>query len=131
MVSCIRPYAPEAAGAITGLAGWTQAYEIDENEKVLAKALDHPERYEFAPKVPNANGKDLRRVFGLRALPFLSARTLHTYPPDISTEALARLTGTKFNFPRAPGSDVDQPHYLPECGVGPESLDPSKDPENK
>ena len=57
---------------------------------------------------------------------------------------LAILPGTNFNslqatnmfknrlfyaMPRPPGLNAGQPWFLPQCGAGPESLDPSKDPE--
>lgn len=35
----------------------------------------------------------------------------------------------RYSFPRPPGESSGQPWYIPECGVGPETSDPSKDPE--
>lgn len=37
----------------------------------------------------------------------------------------------KYAFPRPPGLNAGQPWFIPECGVGPESVDPAKDPEVK
>lgn len=34
-----------------------------------------------------------------------------------------------YAFPRPPGLDAGQPWFLPQCGAGPDSLDPTKDPE--
>ncbi|EHN10676.1 MCE-family protein [Patulibacter medicamentivorans] len=34
-----------------------------------------------------------------------------------------------YAMPRPPGLDAGQPWFLPECGAGPDALDPSKDPE--
>ncbi len=37
----------------------------------------------------------------------------------------------RFAFPMPPGFAAGQPWLIPECGVGPEALDPNKDPENR
>lgn len=37
--------------------------------------------------------------------------------------------GIEYGFPRPPGTNAGQPWFLPECGAGPDALDPSKDPE--
>jgi len=34
-----------------------------------------------------------------------------------------------YGFPRPPGTDAGQPWFLPQCGAGPDALDPNKDPE--
>lgn len=34
-----------------------------------------------------------------------------------------------YGFPRPPGQIAGQPWFLPECGAGPDALDPDKDPE--
>ncbi|MEA2273229.1 MAG: hypothetical protein QOI98_1937, partial [Solirubrobacteraceae bacterium] len=35
----------------------------------------------------------------------------------------------KYAMPRPPGLNAGQPWFQPQCGAGPDSLDPSKDPE--
>lgn len=35
----------------------------------------------------------------------------------------------EYGFPRPPGTNAGQPWFLPECGAGPDALDPAKDPE--
>ncbi|MCW3014558.1 MAG: mammalian cell entry protein [Solirubrobacterales bacterium] len=37
--------------------------------------------------------------------------------------------GLEYGFPRPPGTNAGQPWFLPECGAGPDALDPDKDPE--
>jgi ABC-type transporter Mla subunit MlaD len=46
-----------------------------------------------------------------------------------SGEAARLYPGLEFGFPRPPGTNAGQPWFLPECGAGPEALDPAKDPE--
>jgi ABC-type transporter Mla subunit MlaD len=40
-----------------------------------------------------------------------------------------QFPGLRYAFPRPPGYNAGQPWFLPECGAGPDALDPSKDPE--
>lgn len=49
--------------------------------------------------------------------------------PYDSATAARLFPGLKFGFPRPPGTNADQPWFLPECGAGPDALDPAKDPE--
>jgi virulence factor Mce-like protein len=51
--------------------------------------------------------------------------------PVNSADWLRLVPGMRFAFPRPPGLAAGQPWFLPACGVGPESLDASKDPEGK
>lgn len=51
--------------------------------------------------------------------------------PYDSETATKLFPGLVYAFPRPPGLAAGQPWFLPECGAGPESLDPSKDPEAK
>lgn len=49
-----------------------------------------------------------------------------------SAEVVSQSGGTiRYGFPTPPGTNVDQPWFIPECGYGPEGLDPSKDPESR
>lgn len=63
-------------------------------------------------------------------------RTLAQVPPFgngslMTSEQLVESTpGVVYAFPRPPGFNVGQPWFIPECGAGRDSLDPSKDPES-
>lgn len=52
-----------------------------------------------------------------------------TGTPMIPKEAAATFPGFSYAFPRPPGFNVGKPWFIPECGVGPEAVDPSQDPE--
>jgi virulence factor Mce-like protein len=62
-------------------------------------------------------------------------RTYFMHPPVPNgsplraSELLKIIPGLTYAFPRAPGLNAKQPWFQPKCGVGPESLDASKDPE--
>lgn len=124
-VACIRPYAPETAGAITGLSGWTQQSQVLSNQTEYERAQNLPTRH----RGPSP-GENRHIAKNLRAQPIVSARSFHSFPSEISSEAFAKLTGISYAYPRPPGLTAGQPWFQPECGVGPESLDPATDPEN-
>ncbi len=44
-------------------------------------------------------------------------------------EAAATFPGLEYGFPRPPGGLADQPWFLPECGLGPDIVDPAQDKE--
>lgn len=46
-----------------------------------------------------------------------------------SGQAAKAFPALRYGFPRPPGTNAGQPWFLPECGAGPEALDPDKDPE--
>lgn len=48
-----------------------------------------------------------------------------------SAQAKAQNPGLAYAFPQPPGLSADQPWFLPECGIGPEVMDPAKDPESR
>lgn len=48
-----------------------------------------------------------------------------------SADIVASNPGVSYAFPRPPGLNEGQPWFIPECGVGPESLDATQDPETK
>lgn len=51
--------------------------------------------------------------------------------PDLATDEYTNLMPTvTYAMPRPPGLNAGKPWFLPECGAGPESLDPTKDPED-
>jgi ABC-type transporter Mla subunit MlaD len=46
-------------------------------------------------------------------------------------EAVQRYPGLEYGFPRPPGALADQPWFQPQCGVGPDAVDPTKDVEGQ
>ena len=48
-----------------------------------------------------------------------------------SAEVAKAYPGMRYAFPRPPGYSASQTWFLPECGAGPEALDPTKDPESR
>ncbi|WP_320671856.1 hypothetical protein [Patulibacter defluvii] len=48
-----------------------------------------------------------------------------------SAQAAEMHPGLAYAFPQPPGLSADQPWFLPECGIGPEVMDPKKDPESR
>lgn len=48
---------------------------------------------------------------------------------DTSADVVKATPGLRYAFPRPPGFMAGQPYFLPHCNIGPESLDPTKDPE--
>ncbi|MBA2349320.1 MAG: hypothetical protein H0V81_13615 [Solirubrobacterales bacterium] len=63
------------------------------------------------------------RSFPLTAITAITPGTMNTSQQAVQNSAL------KYAMPRPPGLNAGKPMFLPECGAGPESLDPSKDPE--
>lgn len=49
--------------------------------------------------------------------------------PASTAQAAKLFPSLRYAFPRPPGEVAGQPWFIPECGVGPDSVDPSKDPE--
>jgi virulence factor Mce-like protein len=51
--------------------------------------------------------------------------------PDVTTESYMKLLPMlSYALPRPPGLNAGKPWFVPECGAGPDSLDPAKDPED-
>lgn len=46
-----------------------------------------------------------------------------------AAQAKQLFSGLEYGFPRPPGQVAGQPWFLPQCGAGPDALDPQKDPE--
>ena len=46
-----------------------------------------------------------------------------------TSRQVTQATAVKYAMPRPPGLNAGKPWFQPQCGAGPESLDPSKDPE--
>jgi ABC-type transporter Mla subunit MlaD len=119
MVACIRPYAPELGGAVVAGNSWISTY-----------ALERPNAAPGITFVGARQGPYVRQ-HGVRAMPEASASSLHAVTPGISTQAFINATGLQYAEPRPPGLSVGQPWFLPQCGAGPDSLNPAKDPENQ
>jgi ABC-type transporter Mla subunit MlaD len=117
MVACMRPYAPELGGAVVAGNSWISTYVL--------------ERPNAAPGVTFQGARQGPYVHqhGVRAMPEASASSLHAIPPGFSTQAFINATGLQYAEPRPPGLGVGQPWFLPQCGAGPDSLNPAKDPE--
>jgi len=49
-----------------------------------------------------------------------------TYTPGTLKQLMPQL---RYGFPRPPGYLADQPWYQPQCGAGPDAVDPAKDQE--
>jgi hypothetical protein len=124
MLACIRPYAPEAGGAIESAGGWMQTYEIQPANSPQGALLGEPQRF-IGPSM----GNGLVRTHTARAMPQVSATTLGVYPPGVTTKLFTQLTGQQYAEPRPPGLSVGQPWFIPQCGITPDALNPGKDPE--
>ncbi len=64
--------------------------------------------------------------------------TIQAYPPTTfnssaltPADAVKLFPGLRYGFPRPPGEIADQPWFQPQCGAGPDALDPAKDQEAK
>jgi ABC-type transporter Mla subunit MlaD len=51
--------------------------------------------------------------------------------PMTPAELLRAYPGLEYGFPRPPGQVAGQPWFQPQCGAGPEALDPANDSEAK
>jgi len=60
---------------------------------------------------------------------FLQQPPIEIGTHDNSAQVIASHPGMKYAFPRPPGYSVGQPWFQPQCGAGPDALDPEKDPE--
>jgi virulence factor Mce-like protein len=50
---------------------------------------------------------------------------------ETPAQAAAQFPGLTYGFPRPPGANAGQPWFLPQCGAGPNALNPAADPEAK
>jgi virulence factor Mce-like protein len=71
------------------------------------------------------NGDGIDKYFRVLA----TAPTIPFGTPMTSAEALKLEPWLTYAFPRPPGLNAKKPWFLPECGVGKDVMDPSKDPE--
>lgn len=61
----------------------------------------------------------------------LGGPTSFTSVPPLTTDTVTKIPGLVYAMPRPPGQNEGHPWLLPECGVGADALDPSKDPEDR
>jgi virulence factor Mce-like protein len=60
------------------------------------------------------------------------ATIVNGMPPIKTSDFLNTLgAGLSYAMPRPPGLNAGKPYFLPECGAGPNALDPTKDPEDQ
>jgi hypothetical protein len=77
-----------------------------------------------------ASGTDGRDKF-FRANVLVPTPVATNVSPYNSAEALKLFPGTVYGFPRPPGQAAGQPWFQPQCGVGPDTLDATKDGETR
>jgi hypothetical protein len=70
-------------------------------------------------------GGHYARTFPLQLNALLAPGTLATSAQIVAASA----GGLHYAMPRPPGLNAGAPWFQPQCGAGPNSLDPSKDPE--
>lgn len=128
MMACIRPYAPEAGGAIVSGGSWQQGYVL---KKPGTQLTDFPHLSGTPPRRTGPPEGDLVRQHYTRPIVQASTTSVGVYPPGLTSEAFAKLSGKQYAMPRPPGLSAGHPFFMPQCGVGPDSLDPSKDPEQR
>lgn len=116
MLACLRPYAPELAGALVGAGGAHQNFDpID--PKLNAQIVRYVGK-------KTADGRVQQH--GLRAAPMVSVPTIET---PLNSAEMAKVSGKLYAYPRPPGLTTGQPWFIPECGITKDALDPTKDPE--
>lgn len=74
-----------------------------------------------------ADGKD--KIIRAQVQAFLPGIT-NAMPYDAAA-AKKLFPALEYGLPRPPGTNAGQPWFLPQCGAGPEALDPTKDPESR
>jgi ABC-type transporter Mla subunit MlaD len=55
----------------------------------------------------------------------------YNFVTQTPAQVAAEFPGLSYGFPRPPGYNAGQPWFLPQCGAGPDALNPAKDPEAK
>lgn len=101
-LACIRPYAPEIAGFFSTWAGWSKNYDN----------ISHYARVHLTEG---------------------SAAIYKDFPPIKTSDFLSTIgRGLKYAMPQPPGfGKQGSPYFLPECGAGPDAVDPTKDPDDR
>ena len=124
MLGCIRPYAPEAAGAVVSAGNWVSTYDLLSPKLPEAGVTNAPTLYE---QHTEASGR--AHVHDIMAMPQASTASLHSYPVGVTSKLYTQLTGKQYAYPRPPGLNVGRPWFLPQCDITPAALNPAADPE--
>lgn len=61
----------------------------------------------------------------------VGATSVTSLPSSVTSKQWTQLTGEKYALIRPPGLASGTPWYQPQCGAGPEVLDPANDPTDK
>ncbi|MCW3040214.1 MAG: Long-chain-fatty-acid--CoA ligase [Solirubrobacterales bacterium] len=88
-----------------------------------------PEIASWGPLWGSALANNDGRDNYIRATPIVSLPFPGMASTESSGDIAKKYPGLTYGFPRPPGTQAGQPWFLPECGAGPDALDPSKDPE--
>ncbi|WP_354700102.1 hypothetical protein DSM112329_00365 [Paraconexibacter sp. AEG42_29] len=124
--------APDVTKMVDKLASQAPALESIGKQADLALNCIRPYSPEIASfgtlwgsALSNNDGRDNY----IRAIPTVSFPAPTNAQYNNSGEALKAFPGATYAFPRPPGTQAGTPWFLPECGAGPDALDPTKDPE--
>ncbi|MCW3014690.1 MAG: hypothetical protein JWO02_1782 [Solirubrobacterales bacterium] len=128
MMACVRPYAPELGGALVGLASSHQTYDLKNGPYVggLDAQLDPTSPPQYGGRTVKVNGQDKIVQYGLRAMPQVSTSSVNL---PLDSKGVVDLGLKKYAFPRPPGYSAGKPMFNAACGITPDALDASKDPE--
>jgi hypothetical protein len=116
MLACIRPYAPELAGALIGGNSAHQNYAL----------IDPKLNSQIVKYVGKRRADGRVEQHGLRATPMVSVVSAES---PVNSAQMSTISGKTYAYPRPPGLTVGQPQFIPECGITKDALDPTKDPE--
>ncbi|MCW3017351.1 MAG: Mammalian cell entry related domain protein [Solirubrobacterales bacterium] len=98
-LKCLRPYSPEIAALFSDWAAFQ-------------------------------SGSDGRDKFFRANVIVPTAAPINALPKEYNSATASKLfPGLKYGNPLPPGAITGQPWFQPDCNIGPDSLDPTKDPE--
>lgn len=119
LLSTATPFVKDATPTMTGLSG-------------IVSCL-RPYAPEVAGFLSNWSSwtKNYDRYDNYGRVRAVEGETSFTDTPDIKTSALTALAGTTYAGLRPPGLNAGKPWFMPECGVGKDVVDPTKDWEDK
>jgi ABC-type transporter Mla subunit MlaD len=120
MLACIRPFSPEVGSAVEEASEWIQGYLLEKPNTGTNGQITY---------VGQPDGPYVEQ-HGVRAMPEVSTASVHAYPPGVTTQLFTKLTGKGFSFIRSPGQGVNQTWFQPQCGDGPDTVNPADDPED-
>lgn len=146
VLASVTEVAPDARGALRNVRDATPkvdpllstatelAPQLTSIERQAVDALNcirpyTPEIVGFFPTWGDIMSSGDGRDKYLRATLQVFLPTPHNISTQTSGELAKAVPGVRYGFPRPPGAIAGQPWFLPECGAGPDALDPDKDPE--